>query len=162
MEIDQRIANIIKNELQLAENRVVVYGQNFTAPSDEDLYVVVSTKKIKSLGNKNEFDQTTNEEIKTVNAWADIEIELTSKNRSAYERKEELNMALTSTYSIQQQDEHSFKLFRGELLDLTFIEGSSSLYRFVLPLRVTYTKVKRTVVPYFDKLREFETEINRR
>lgn len=163
MKIDLLVADIITNELQINASRVVVYGGNYKAPKDGNLYVIISTRNSRVLGNTNKFDDNTLEEVKSTNIFANLEIELTSKNRDAYERKEEVIMALTSTYSIQQQEKNNFKIFRnGDILDLTFIEGTSSLYRFVIPITINYLKIKRTSVEYFDKQREVEINVEGR
>ncbi len=163
MEMDQIIAGIITNELSIAPTRVSCYGQNFVAPKDGGLYAVVSMRTPFILGSKQSFDYDTNEEIKEVSMFIDLDIEVTSKDRSAVERKEEIIMALTSFYSISQQEEKGFKLFRNSsIIDLTFVDGSSSLYRFKIPVTATYNKTKRTPVSYFDKYRSVETDIQRK
>lgn len=160
MDIDVTIADIITQELGISASRVVVYGQNFQSPKDEGLYIVILTKNDHPVGSTNRFDEDTLEEVKSVSMFVDIEIELTSKDRTAYEIKEEVIMALTSTYSVQKQEELKFKLFRGDILDLTFIEGSSSLYRFLVKVRASYLKVKRTeLTSYIEHYREPEVLI---
>jgi hypothetical protein len=163
MEKDLIIADIITQELQINKERVVVYSQNFCPPKDDNLYVIISTRIGKPLSSSNKFDKDTNEEVKSVSSFNDYDIEITSRNREAIERKEEIIMAITSTYSIQKQDENSFRLFRaGNIIDLTFIEASSSLNRFRIPVRCTDLKTKRTTVDYFDKLRDNEIDLQRR
>jgi hypothetical protein len=163
MEKDIIIADIITNELQIDPTRVIVYGQNYDAPEDDFIYIVLKTVGTTIIGNNNRFDQDTGEETKSVSSFIDIEIEITSKNRDAYERKEEVLMALTSQYSVQKQEENGFKLFRTNTInDLTFIEGGSSLYRFNIPIRCTDTKYKVLAIEYFDKLRDINPDIQRR
>lgn len=163
MDIDIFVADIITNELGINANRVVVYGQNFKAPNDDNLYVIVKTGATIILGSVNRFDESTLEEVKSITSFVTLTIELTSKNREAYEKKEEVVMALTSVYSIQKQEENSFKLFRaGDIQDLTFIEGAASLYRFNIPVKANYLTIKRTEVPYFDKKRANEIIVERK
>lgn len=163
MEMDQIVADIITNELEIDPERVVCYGQNFVSPKDGGLYVVISMRTPYILGSKTSFDYDTNEEIKEVSMFVDLDVEITSKDRSAVERKEEIIMALTSFYSIKQQEEKGFKLFRNSsIIDLTFVDGSASLYRFKAPITATYNKTKRTEVQYFDKYRSVETDIQRK
>lgn len=161
MDIDILVCDIITNELGIDEDRVVVYGLDYEAPKDDNLFVVVSTKTLNVLANINKYNKTTDKEDKSVSSFIDINIELTSKNREAYEKKEEAIMALTSTYSIQQQEKYGFRLFRGTITDLTFVEGGSSLYRFLISCRATNVKNKSTSVDFFDKQRDFTTLIER-
>lgn len=163
MEKDLIIADIITYEMSLSPERVVIYGQNYEPPEDEEIYVVIKTMNGKPLGNTNKFNQDTGNEEKAVSSFNSFEIEITSKNRSAYERKEEILMALTSFYSEQQQELYEFRIFRtNQINDLTFIEGGSSLYRFSIPVRCTDIKKKVTQVEYFDKLRDVNSDIQRR
>jgi len=163
MEIDIVVADIITNELQIDPSRVVVYGQNYKAPDDQDLYVVIRTTNDTILSSTNRFEKSTEKEIKKVNSFVDLIIEITSKNRDAYDRKHEIVMALTSTYSVKKQEELQFKLFRTKnIIDLTFIEGSSSLYRYNIPVRASVLHIKETTVDYFDKYRKPFVEIERK
>ena len=160
MEVDLILADIITNELEINPSRVVVYSQNYEPPKDSGLYVIISTTLSRTLGTSNQFDKDTNEEIKSVSSFVNMTVEITSKNRDALTRKEEVLLALVSNYSLQKQEENNIKLFRNlEILDLTFIEGSSSLYRFQIPVTCTRLLTKRKVVDYFDKQRENEINI---
>lgn len=162
MEVDLILADIITVCLEMNPKRVVVYGGNYKAPKDSDLYIVIKTRKSTPIGSKNVFNESTYEENQWLSSFVNLEIELTSKNRQAYERKEEIPMALKSVYSIQQQERYGFKLFRTrDIIDLTFIEGASSLYRFMIPVVATSLKNKNTSVEYFDKLRQEEIKIEK-
>jgi hypothetical protein len=144
-EPDVLLCNILTHELEIDADRVVVYDENFDPPKDDLLYIVVSTRKGKPLSVINDFDSDTNEEVSTVVSY---------DNRDAIERKEEVLMALTSMYSIEQQILNSVKIFRnGDILDLSFIETASALKRFRIPVIIANVKEKRKAAAYFDKFR---------
>lgn len=154
MEVDLILCDIITQELGIDPARVVVYNQNWEPPADSGLYIIVSTGQFTTVGNTNRFDPDTNEEVKSVSGYTELAIEITSKDRSALERKEEIIMALTSTYSVRQQEDSNIKIFRsGDILDLSFIEGASALHRFRVPVRITSVKEKRTAIEPIDKFR---------
>jgi len=161
-EIDIRVAEIISEFMELSSGRIVISGQNYKAPKDDGIYIIVSMRAPYVLGQKKYFDNATNEEVNEVSMFASIDIEVTSKSREAMNRKEEVVMALTSYQSIALQEKYGFKLFRNSsIMDLTFIEASASLYRYRVPITATYNKIKRSGVDYYDKFRTAQLEIER-
>lgn len=157
MEVDLILAGIIVNELGINPARVVVYNQNWEPPADDDLYIILSTGQFTPLGVTNRYDPDTDEEVKSVTGYTEIAVELTSKSREALEKKEYVLMALVSGYSVRQQEDNQIKIFRsGDILDLSFIEGSSALHRFRIPVRISSVKTVRTAIEPIDKFREPE------
>ena len=157
MSVGQVICDIIATDMSLDSTRVVEYGQDYKAPSDSGIYIILSQGDSKVLSYINIFDYHTNKEIKKVNTYTPFTAEITSKNHDAVDRKEEILMAIISQYSLEKQEENQFKVFRaGNIIDLTFIEGTSSLYRFNVPLIVAHTKTKKTGVTYFNKFQSVE------
>lgn len=161
MEVDKILADIIVNELGIDPARVVVYNQKWDPPQDEDLYIVLMTGQFTVVGASNRFDPDTDEEVKSVTGYTEIAVEVTSKSREALERKEEINMALISGYSVRQQEDNNIKIFRsGDTLDLSFIEGAAALHRFRIPVRISSVKTKRTAILPIEDFREPEVETN--
>jgi hypothetical protein len=153
-EPDVLLCDIITHELDIDEDRVVVYDENYDPPKDDLLYIIVSTRKGKPLSVNTKFDYETNEEVSSVTCFDSYDIDITSKNRDAIERKEEVLMALTSFYSIEQQEKNGVKVFRnGDILDLSFIEAASALKRFRISGIISNSKEKRKPASYFDKFR---------
>lgn len=145
MEVDLILADIITNELQISASRVVVYNQNFDAPKDNNLYVLIKNERDKTLGTTNTYDKDTNLEKKSVSRFTYFNIEFISKNRDAYERRHEAIMALTSTYSIQQQETNQIRIFRaGDPLDISAVEGARALNRWRIPVVISNLKLKST------------------
>lgn len=160
-DVDILICDIITNGLDIEEDRVVVYSENWDPPKDAGIYIVVSTRRGKPISNVRKYDDDTNEEVQTVVTYDFIDIDITSKDRTALDRKEEVLMALNSTYSEQVQNENNIKIFKlGEIMDLSFIEAASALKRYRIPCIVSNIKEKRTVINYFDKFRSTQEEIN--
>ena len=103
MEIDEILADIITHDLTLDPKRVILYSQNYYAPKDNNMYVIISTRQAHILANTNNYNKNDNTEIKGVVSFSNLDIDITSKSREAMERKEEVIMALTSCYSLQIQ-----------------------------------------------------------
>ena len=157
MAIDLILADIIQNELQINKDRISMYNQNFTAPSDPDIYIIISTGNTKILSSKTEYDGNTNEEVKGVVTYTQLNVDISSQSRDALLRKEEIIMALTSTYSVQQQELNTIKIWRnGDILDLSLVPGSSALHRYRIPVMISSVIIKRTAVEYFDKFKPVE------
>lgn len=159
-EIHKRVAEIVSTFMELPPGRAVVYDQNYEAPKDTGVYITVALRQVYTLGSKKEYDSDTDEEINRVSMFADIDIDITSQNDEALERKEEVIMALTSYNSVNLQNKYSFKLFRNSgIMDLSFISGASATHRFRIPVRASYVKIKRSGVEYYDKFRDTQIEI---
>jgi hypothetical protein len=155
MDILGILCDIITNELGIDASRVVIYDQNWTPPSDSDLYVIVSKRQGQVLGSSNKFDSATNEEVKTVVKFDNFDIDLTSKNEDALDYVEDVIMSLKSQYSLGLQELNNIKIFRaGKILDLSFIEGASALKRSRIPVRISYVKEKRTSVDIYEHFKE--------
>ena len=149
MEIDVILADIVTTDMELDADRVVVYDQNWKPPKDDGIYITVAlSSPVRIIGANNNFDPDTDSEIKTVSKSEPYNIEITSKNRDAQDRWPEVIMALESTYSVQQQEENSIRIFpqSRNVMDLSFIEASSSLHRYRIPVIVNSVTRKTTVI----------------
>src|SRR4030042_2538711 len=112
MEVDKLICNIIQNEMDTPAGRIMVKTQNWTPPSDNSYYITVGIRSQKIVSSTNKYNYATDQEDKAVLTYTTLDINITSKNREAIERKEEIVMALTSPYSQQQQELYHMKIFR--------------------------------------------------
>jgi hypothetical protein len=149
---DLILADIVQHEMNVPADHFWVYGENVEAPKDKGLYIMVITGTAKRIGTSNVFDPATNEEVKGVSIMQEYFIEVTSKDRSALERKEEIDLALISDYGVSQMELQGVQILRtGDVLDLSFVEASKALKRYRIPCVMFYVKTKRTTVPYFNQ-----------
>ena len=154
------LCDIIATEMTLDPSRVVVYNQNWKPPKDEDIYVIVSFSYSQIISSTNRYNALTGQEKKSVTKADYFNVEITSKNTDAKYRKEEIIMALTSSYSEQKQEENQIKISRNNrILDLSFIDGGSSLHRYRIPVIINNMNTKNDIVEYFDKFQTPEEEI---
>lgn len=86
MEPDLILADIIQTGLSLTPGRVVVYDENFVAPSDPEIYVIIRKNPARVIGVSNVFDPDTNEEVKSIALNETYDVEISSQNRTAQER----------------------------------------------------------------------------
>lgn len=166
IEPDKVICTILAEEMQIPADRVVVYDQNFKAPNDSDIYIIVSgpmTTKIIASTNKfipadPEAEPPTNDhERKSVTTQEVYNVEITSKNTDAKLRRYEINSAMSSTFSIQKQEENQMSIFRAsQNMDLSFIEGGSSLHRYRIPVIINSMKVYEKDIVTFNSFQEPE------
>lgn len=160
MEPDLILANIIQVGLGLAPDRVVVYDENFDAPNDPEIYVIIRKNPARVIGVSNVFDPDTNEEVKSIALNETYDVEISSQNRTAQERYFEVILALASDYSIQQQEANNIRIFRTrDIQDLSLIEGASALRRYLIPVIIDRVETIRTAIVPFESFQEPEVVI---
>lgn len=162
------LCDILSNDMGIDASRIVVYNQNWKPPKDEDIYIVVSEGPSRIIGNVNRFEPadpdaeppTVDREVKSVSKSTTYNIEITSKNTDAKYRKEEILMAITSDYSQQKQEENQIRISRtSQILDLSFIEGGSSLHRYQIPVIINSVVIKEREITPYDKFQTPQGEI---
>ena len=154
---DKILCDIIATEMSLDTDRVVVYDQNFKPPKDNNIYITIALQSSRIIGNNNRFNPVTNEEEQYVSVSETYNVEITSKNRDAMTRRLAPNMAIKSTYSQQQQELNQVRIFRTNTnLDLSFIEGASSLHRYRIPVIINSTQLDSKEIDIYDNFRAVE------
>lgn len=146
----QLVCDIIQSQMNLP-GRVWLWDQKIDEPTDQRCYVVVQNFMNKPFGNTSEFDADGNE-IQHVNMYANLSIDIKSRGPEARDRKEEVLMALASTYSQQQQTANSFLIAKipNAFVDLSQLDASAIPYRFNISVAIQYVVTKSTAIPYFD------------
>ena len=127
------LRDIIRYNLNLAEDRVNVYNQKFNIPSDPYLFIGVEYKMSKVYGSKSEFTTDNNvfNEHQGLNTQEHFAILVFSRNTDALTRKEEIVQALGSVYARQLGDTYGFKIARiAPIQDVSGTEGAAILYKF--------------------------------
>lgn len=140
-EPDDILMDIISTFMNLDPTRVVAYAENWDPPKDQGIYITIQTDPTEILGASQMYDEATDTEQSGVSAFQRLTVNITSRDRTALQRKEEIIMALTSTYSQQQQELQQCRIFReGPILDLSFIEASKALHRYQVPVKIAFVK----------------------
>lgn len=155
-EIIKVVADIIQSEMELGNDRVYLYNQKWRIPPDEGLFVVVGFLGAKAFGAKTEYenDPVTQElvEVQSVNQQETYTVDLFSRDSSARQRKQEVILALNSTFAQQMQEENTFKIANlpSTFNDVSALEATAILnrYQLVFNALVVYRKVKN--VQFYD------------
>ncbi len=154
----QIICEIIQREMGLDESRVWLWDQKINEPTDADIFIVLRAGPGKCFGNNTnqEPDGTGLNESQSVNMHATLQIDIKSRSIEALERREEVLMALKSTYSVQQQSLNSFGVFptSPRILDLSELDGSAIPYRFSFSVALQYMVSKVKAIDYYDTFTE--------
>ncbi len=142
---------ILVDQMGLAKDRVNIYDEKWKIPPDEELFIVVEYRSGKVIANRNTFVSTGGDptEVQDINMLEQLTIGVFSRNRSATQRKEEVYMAIMSSFAESLQEKYSFKIARvGAIVDLSTLEGTAMLKRYDIDLSV-YAWYEKTVSPNY-------------
>ena len=160
IEPDKVIRNIIIEEMGIDPDRIVVYDQDWKPPTDKELYIMIAgPASSKIISSVNKFIPgigiLPDKEVKYIVSQEVYNVEITSKNTSAKLRRFEINAAMISTFSVQQQEENEMSIFRAsQNMDLSFIEGGSSLHRYRIPVIINSMKTYEKEITTFNSFQE--------
>ncbi len=155
-EVALTLCDILQQELSLPEGRIVLYNQNFKAPNDPGLYVLVGVAYINTIASSLTYPEGDRAEQR-LKQHGTFNIDFTSQGEEAAERISEFPLSIDSFYSIQQQERHHISITKlPQISNLSFVEGPSSLNRFRMQVLVDFVTVIEKPVEYFDKSRATE------
>jgi len=153
--------DILAHELNLF-GRVYMGNQKFNWPKDTGMFIVADVLTTRPTGNNVHYKSINNifHEIKTISCMATMSVNIYSRGLEAMERKEEVLMALTSTYSRNQQTRNGIRLGTipsgASMQNLSELDGDAMLYRFHFDVGLFYSKQKIKAVDYFDSFQVAE------
>jgi hypothetical protein len=136
--------DIIQTVLALPNGRVYLWDQKLPEPDDDGLFVIVSILSCKPFGNNKSYTGSSGSlsQGQSVNMFAQLQMDIISRDASARVQKEQVLMALTSDYSEQQQEANSFSIGRlppgSQFTNLSQQDGAAIPYRFVISIGVQY------------------------
>ena len=152
---------IIINQLQLEQDRVNIYDNKWIMPNTDEMFITIEYRNGKTIGNNRKFINDANLqkpiEIQTVNMFETIVVGVFSRNDEAQYRKEEVLMAIKSSYAQLFQESYGFKIGSNcEIQDLSALEATAMLKRYDIELHVWawYTKTIKPgyLIPPFNIL----------
>jgi hypothetical protein len=145
--------DIIRTEMQLASDQVYLWDQKINIPPDSRLYVVVGILSCKPFGSTRTYNGSSGfiEQL-SVNFQATLSVDIFSRNSDARDRKEEVILALHSTYSQYQQEANGFFIapLSTGFNNLSSLEGAAIPYRFNISVQIQYKMLKAKSVDYYD------------
>ncbi len=163
-EVESVLVDILRHELSLPLGRVVLSNQNYKAPNDSGLYIVVGMSFLQIIGSNRGYVQgSTDDETKAeqpMSVVGTFYIEFTSRNTEAIERQGEVIASINSFYSTQQEEKCHIRINRTpQVLDLSFIEGPSALHRFRFEVKVFYSMSTKKPTDNFTTIQSPEVVI---
>ncbi len=151
------LANIIRIEMRLKNDQVLIDNQKFEIPNDNRMYLSVSLAGFKTFGSKNKhvnnpvtglLDLT-----QTINRQETYSILLYSKGPDARTRNWEVVAALNSDTSQSWQETNSMKIatLPASMVSVPELEGTSRLFRYSLLVNALVAYEKKSSPPFFDQ-----------
>ncbi len=135
--------DIIQTELSLPLGRVYLWDQKLFQPTDNGLYVAVSVISCRPFGNTTSYTSGTGlSSVQSVNMFAQLQVDIISRDSSARTQKEFVLMALMSDYAQRQQQANSFLIGRlppgSQFNNLSSPDGAAIPYRFTIAVGIQY------------------------
>lgn len=148
------IADIIKDFLQIAANRILITNQDYNLPKDKDLFIVIqhtSSQPYSSVNRTSPTDDGYQEEINLLTREEYI-INVMSKNSDARTRKEEILLALNSVNSFEQQEKYQFNIaeISNSFINVSELEGAGMFTRYAIKIVLMAWKNKVQGIAYYD------------
>lgn len=147
------IADIISHEMKLPADRIFIYNDGRELPKDDGLYIVLYVTSRPPYGAKTEYRGSDENlvEIQTLNVKEVIVASAVSKNTEARTRAYEVQMAVNSMFSQQEQEKYACHISRiAPVRDFSFLEQTSRLNRFDTEITVLTVYEKTQPVDYYD------------
>jgi hypothetical protein len=157
LEANEIVANIIEVYAELPEGRVFLANQNITMPKDGDIFVIVSTESVKRIAINVNYDVEESQEKITSVIQTKLNVNIYSRNDEAELQKEIIAQSIYSYFALSIAEKENVRIYRqGDILDLSFLDGSGILKRFQFSIIVNSKKSKVTDIDVYDK---FQTEV---
>jgi len=144
------VCDIIETYMGLSQGQVWLFDQKVNIPPDNRLYVAVGISSCKPFGNSNTAS-TTGTQQQSINMLARLDINILSRSTVALYQKEQILLALNSTYAEQQMEANSFFIapISTGFVNLSNIDGAAIPYRFVITVQCQYFVGQTSSIPYY-------------
>jgi len=146
--------SIIKEGMDLEDDQIYLWDQKINIPPDNRLYVAVSVLNCKPYSLIRSYQDVGDDfsETITTNMLANVNVDIMSRGKDARDRKEEVILALGSTYSTMVQERNAMRIGRisNSFVNLSQLEGSAIPYRFNIGVSLQYKVSKTKAVDYYD------------
>lgn len=171
-EILSVLVEVIRDEMGLKNEQVVIYNQRWPIPPDDRLYIVLTLSGTKVYGANAGWAQgfvtgtpdqviTNLEEEISVNAQDIVTINVYSKSEAARIRRNEVILALASLRSERAQEACSFSIGRVPIsyADTSQVEGTAILNRYSITFNVLYSQGIKKPTEYYNQFPTAETAL---
>lgn len=160
------IAEVLKAELGLDDNHIVLDNQKLNIASDDGLFVCVSYISGKAIGVTNSVltnEDASASEVQGVTMHSLIQIDAMSRDSSARVRKGEVIMALRSVAAARAMEAYNAQIARisRDFLNVSMLEATARLNRYTMTIAVTSMETKtKSLTDWFDTIQTPEVTAN--
>jgi hypothetical protein len=154
IEIAQLLGDIVQDYMALAGDRVVISDENFDAPDDLGIYVLIALDAPgkKRVGQSRKYDPATGIERVSIGYHTAYAIEIISRGDDAATRNSEVQQSLISSSALRVAEDAGIAIWPGkDMLNLTAIEKTGSLRRFRLSVIVSSVEYKDSTPDYINR-----------
>jgi hypothetical protein len=150
------VAGIIKHELGLRDDQVVIYNERVPIPKMRDLFVAVGCIGDRAFGSRighESRDDGKLWQVQSLNKHEILSINIMSFDHSARESRAAVVMALNSTFAQQEMEKYSMHIGRlpAAMNDISDIEGAGRLNRFVITANAHRLYRAEAAVDHYDR-----------
>lgn len=164
-EILQTLVDILRTEMDLAADQVVIYNQRWIIPNDKRLYVSLNVMGGRPYANNRRFASgfvanpaggpalaVLNEERQVSSADL-ISLHVQSYGDQARVRRNEVMFALNSTYAEQQMERYGFHVgpLPSSFADASEGLGTAIITKYALTFSVLYGEAQVNVIDWYDQ-----------
>lgn len=150
------LVQLIRDELALERQQVVVYNQKWRIPPTGSLFIVVGFENSTPYSWSKNYIPNLKEQlvsVQTMNAAELYKITLYCSEAESRIRKNEIVLAMSSDRSERLQEQYQFKIanLSDSFLDTSAVEATARLNRYDISVKLLTSYTKNTSVPYFDE-----------
>jgi hypothetical protein len=143
---EKLLANVIQQEMNLRNDQVYIYNQDFKIPNISDIFIVIEYIGDNPICNNNWIKETDTgfDEFQQCTVLEKYMVDIYSRNNEARLRKQEVVMALRSIYSEQIQEGACCKIFPvfQSFRNVSRAEGDAMLTRYAIDVYMQRQYVK--------------------
>lgn len=148
------VSEILQKYMELDANHIYYWDQKIFEPIDSTLHIAMKVLHCKPFSNIRRYEKQldgTLKEVQYTNMQAMITIDCISRGPEARDRKEEVILALGSTYAESQMEANNFLVGKlspiGHFVNLSHLDGAAIPYRFQISVNMLYAYEKASPNP---------------
>lgn len=153
------VADILQNQLGLADDQVMLYNQKFDIPPDDRLYISLAVLATRTFGVQNRhlvvptLDGADFLSVLSSNRQETYQITIFSRSSEARTRNWEIPPALASDTSERMQEANNIRIgyLPSSMNDVSALDGTAILNSYALTIQVLAAYEKVQPEPYYDK-----------
>lgn len=158
------VMDVLKEFMSLDDEHCYLYNNKWIIPNDKELFIVLGIMSVSPIGNTLKYYRETDKllAVTTTNVRGTYSLNIFSYDTSARTRQAEVIAALHSDIAIRSQERHSYSISAHTMnfRDVSDLEASKQLNRYVATFGIQYGETFTKEAPYWDELGGYKTFIN--